>query len=114
MHAHVEKLLQKEARGPSEWRRDGLFSLCYSLLFRYAAVASQKKKSITLNLVPPASRSGYQTLFGRLENAGAAYEHFRQFDKLLSKLARGKLRRGEQTPPPLRTHCQTLSAATCD
>lgn len=75
MHAHVEKLLLSEVRGssPSEWRQDGLFSLCYSLLFR----------------------SGYLTLFGRQEKACAAYGHFRQFDSLLSKLARGTLKREE-------------------
>lgn len=48
MHAHVEKLLLSEVRGssPSEWRQDGLFSLCYSLLFRYATAKSYARKRI--------------------------------------------------------------------
>lgn len=64
--------------------------------------------------VAPASRSGYLTLFGRHENACAAYEHFRQFDNLLSKLARGKLGRGEQNTPLNRYLTLALSAAACE
>lgn len=64
--------------------------------------------------ITPASRSGYLTLFGRQENACAAYGHFRQFDSLLSKLARGTLTRGEQKTPLTHYLTLTLSAGTCE
>uniref|UniRef100_A0A672MT52 Prostacyclin synthase n=1 Tax=Sinocyclocheilus grahami TaxID=75366 RepID=A0A672MT52_SINGR len=54
----------------SEWKKDGLFHFCYSLLFK----------------------TGYLTVFGAEKNNSAAlaeiYEEFRRFDKLLPKLAR--------------------------
>uniref|UniRef100_A0A8C1KAG6 Prostacyclin synthase n=1 Tax=Cyprinus carpio TaxID=7962 RepID=A0A8C1KAG6_CYPCA len=54
----------------SEWKKDGLFDFCYSLLFK----------------------TGYLTVFGAEKNNSAAlaeiYEEFRRFDKLLPKLAR--------------------------
>ncbi|XP_033483252.1 prostacyclin synthase [Epinephelus lanceolatus] len=75
MNTHLQNLLLSDQRGysPSEWRQDGLFSLCYSLLFR----------------------AGYLTLFERRDNATAVYNEFRKFDHLLTKLARCSLKRGE-------------------
>ncbi|XP_035008075.1 prostacyclin synthase [Hippoglossus stenolepis] len=75
MNIHLQHLLLSDQRdcGPSEWRQDGLFNLCYSLLFR----------------------AGYLTLFGRRDNAAAVYEEFCKFDHLLSKIACCKLSRGE-------------------
>ncbi|XP_078804055.1 prostacyclin synthase isoform X2 [Oryzias latipes] len=55
----------------SEWKQEGLFSLCYSLLFR----------------------AGYLTLFEGSNNAAAVYKEFRNFDNLLTQLARGSLKR---------------------
>ncbi|XP_040059299.1 prostacyclin synthase [Gasterosteus aculeatus] len=75
MSAHLHSLLLRNQKefNPSEWRQDGLFSLCYSLLFR----------------------AGYLTMFERRDDASAVYEEFRKFDDLLAKLARGSLKRGE-------------------
>ncbi|XP_040890960.1 prostacyclin synthase [Toxotes jaculatrix] len=75
MNIHLQNLLLSDQKGcdPSEWRQDGLFSLCYSLLFR----------------------AGYLTLFERRDNAAAVYSEFRKFDNLLTKLARSSLKRGE-------------------
>ncbi|XP_056316395.1 prostacyclin synthase [Danio aesculapii] len=63
----------------SEWKKDGLFNLCYSLLFK----------------------TGYLTVFGAEEqnNSGALtqiYEEFRRFDKLLPKLARTTVNKEEK------------------
>ncbi|XP_070693198.1 prostacyclin synthase [Pempheris klunzingeri] len=75
MSAHLQNVLLSDQKGcgPSEWKQDGLFSLCYSLLFR----------------------AGYLTLFERRDNAAAVYKEFRTFDNLLTKLARCSLKRGE-------------------
>nr|QQL94729.1 cytochrome P450 8a1b [Lateolabrax maculatus] len=75
INTHLQNLLLSDQKGcsPSEWRQDGLFSLCYSLLFR----------------------AGYLTMFERRDNAAAVYKEFRQFDNLLTKLARSSLKRGE-------------------
>ncbi|NP_001104630.1 prostacyclin synthase [Danio rerio] len=62
----------------SEWKKDGLFNLCYSLLFK----------------------TGYLTVFGAENNNSAAltqiYEEFRRFDKLLPKLARTTVNKEEK------------------
>ncbi|XP_026866749.2 prostacyclin synthase [Electrophorus electricus] len=62
----------------AEWKKDKLFSFCYTLLFK----------------------AGYLTLFGTANNNSATltevYEEFRQFDKLLVKLARQTLPRDER------------------
>ncbi|XP_038552254.1 prostacyclin synthase [Micropterus salmoides] len=75
MNTHLKDLVLSDQKGcsPSEWRQDGLFSLCYSLLFR----------------------AGYLTLFEKGNNATAVYKEFRKFDGLLTKLARCSLKRGE-------------------
>ncbi|KAM4740981.1 prostacyclin synthase-like [Anableps anableps] len=75
MNAHLSHVMLKSLQpcSPSEWREDGLFGLCYSLLFR----------------------AGYLTLFERRDNVDAIYEEFRKFDDLLTKLARGSLKREE-------------------
>ncbi|CAI5687415.1 unnamed protein product [Oreochromis niloticus] len=73
MNTHLHTLLLHCHNG-SEWKQEGLFDLCYSLLFR----------------------AGYLTFFQRTDNAAAAYEEFRKFDSLLTKLARGSLRREER------------------
>ncbi|XP_060898962.1 prostacyclin synthase isoform X1 [Labrus mixtus] len=76
MKAHLQKLLLSDQTDcqPSKWTQNGLFSLCYSLLFR----------------------AGYLTLFERIDDAPAVYEEFRKFDDLLTKLARCSLNRGER------------------
>ncbi|XDV35419.1 hypothetical protein PO909_005371 [Leuciscus waleckii] len=62
----------------SEWKKDGLFNFCYSLLFK----------------------TGYLTVFGVEKNNSAAltevYEEFRRFDKLLPKLARTTVNKAEK------------------
>ncbi|XP_022044915.1 prostacyclin synthase [Acanthochromis polyacanthus] len=76
MNTHLQNLLLSNNKGcgPSEWRQDGLFSLCYSLLFR----------------------AGYLTLFERRDNSAEVYKEFRKFDDLLTKLARCMLKREER------------------
>ncbi|KAK3574792.1 hypothetical protein QTP86_018379 [Hemibagrus guttatus] len=64
-------------QNPTEWKKDTLFEFCYSLLFK----------------------AGYHTLFST-ENDNSAkftevYEEFRQFDKILPKLARHSASRDE-------------------
>ncbi|XP_066521557.1 prostacyclin synthase isoform X2 [Hoplias malabaricus] len=80
MQSNLHFLLEsKTCRNPAKWRKDRLFSFCYSLLFK----------------------AGYLTLFGTKNNNHAelieVYEEFRQFDKLLSKLARCTAKRDEKT-----------------
>ncbi|XP_030632901.1 prostacyclin synthase-like [Chanos chanos] len=63
----------------TDWKRDGLFNFCYSLLFR----------------------AGYLTLFGGEQNnnktdATNVYEDYRRFEGLLTKLARKTLKSGER------------------
>ncbi|XP_041836560.1 prostacyclin synthase [Melanotaenia boesemani] len=70
MNVHLRSLLLNNHNG---WTEDGLFSLCYSLLFR----------------------AGYLTLFERKDNAAVVYKEFRKFDDLLTKLARSSLKREE-------------------
>ncbi|XP_029287749.1 prostacyclin synthase [Cottoperca gobio] len=76
MNSHLQNLLLSDQQGciPSEWRQDGLFSLCYSLLFR----------------------AGYLTLFEKPDNVTAVYNEFRKFDDLLTKLARSSVKREER------------------
>ncbi|XP_071383085.1 prostacyclin synthase [Centroberyx affinis] len=76
MNDHLHTLLLDDQKGcnPAEWRQEGLFSLCYNLLFR----------------------AGYLTLFERSDNATTVYEEFRKFDGLLTKLARSTLKREEK------------------
>lgn len=76
MSAHLQRLLLSEQRdcSPPQWKQDGLFSLCYSLLFR----------------------AGYMTLFERGDDVSAVYKEFRKFDDLLTKLARCSLKAGEK------------------
>ncbi|CAB1354019.1 unnamed protein product [Coregonus sp. 'balchen'] len=81
MHLHLQTLLRDEERScsPAEWRQDGLFSLCYSLLFR----------------------AGYLTLFGteksnNVTELDIVYKEFRKFDGLLTKLARSTLKQEEK------------------
>ncbi|KAM3877725.1 prostacyclin synthase [Diretmus argenteus] len=76
MSTHLQTLLVDDQKGcnPAEWRQEGLFSLCYSLLFR----------------------AGYLTLFERSDNVTAVYQEFRKFDDLLAKLARNTLQREER------------------
>ncbi|XP_077386902.1 prostacyclin synthase isoform X2 [Festucalex cinctus] len=73
MSAHLKELLLCELSGQSEWRQEGLFSLCYSLLFR----------------------AGYLTMFDSTQDVAAVYREYRKFDHLLSKLARSSLKGGE-------------------
>ncbi|XP_048054883.1 prostacyclin synthase [Megalobrama amblycephala] len=61
----------------SEWKKDGLFNFCYSLLFK----------------------TGYLTVFGAKNNSAAlteVYEEFRRFDKFLPKLARTTVNKEEK------------------
>ncbi|KAK7155697.1 hypothetical protein R3I93_010368 [Phoxinus phoxinus] len=62
----------------SEWKKDGLFNFCYSLLFK----------------------TGYLSVFGVEKNNSATltevYEEFRRFDKLLPKLARTTVNKAEK------------------
>uniref|UniRef100_A0A7N6BG93 Prostacyclin synthase n=1 Tax=Anabas testudineus TaxID=64144 RepID=A0A7N6BG93_ANATE len=75
MNTHLQWLLLSDQRGcdATEWREDGLFSFCYSLVFR----------------------AGYLTLFEGKDNAATVYTEFRKFDDLLAKLARRSINRVE-------------------
>uniref|UniRef100_A0A673AJP0 Prostacyclin synthase n=1 Tax=Sphaeramia orbicularis TaxID=375764 RepID=A0A673AJP0_9TELE len=75
MNTNLQNLLLNDWKGcsPTEWREEGLFSFCYSLLFR----------------------AGYLTFFERRNDATAVYKEFRKFDDLLAKLARCSLKRGK-------------------
>ncbi|KAG7244663.1 hypothetical protein INR49_029682, partial [Caranx melampygus] len=77
MNINLQSILLNDQTGcgSSEWREDGLFSLCYSWLFR----------------------AGYLTLFDRRDNVATVYKEFRKFDSLLTKLARRSLKRGEES-----------------
>lgn len=74
MNTHMEKLLLNDYKNHKDWRQEGLFSLCYSWLFR----------------------AGYLTLFEKTGNVSAVYKEFRNFDDHLAKLARNSLRRDEK------------------
>ncbi|XP_061905239.1 prostacyclin synthase-like isoform X1 [Entelurus aequoreus] len=73
MSAHLQELILHHQYNQSEWRQDGLFSLCYSLLFR----------------------AGYLSLFENKKNVNEVYQEFRKFDQLLSKMARRSLEGNE-------------------
>ncbi|XP_068568272.1 prostacyclin synthase [Cebidichthys violaceus] len=95
MNAHLQNLLlrdQKDCNPEAEWRQDGLFNLCYSLLFR----------------------AGYCTLFERRDDASAVYKEFRKFDDLLARLARCSLKRGEgKTADSCRVRLWELLSPNC-
>ncbi|KAJ8258584.1 hypothetical protein COCON_G00175960 [Conger conger] len=80
MEGNLQALLQSETPQDREnWKRDGLFNFCYSLLFR----------------------AGYLTLFGAEQNdrnrdSSAVYQEFRKFDALLTKMARNTLNSEEK------------------
>uniref|UniRef100_A0A8C6WZ16 Prostacyclin synthase n=1 Tax=Neogobius melanostomus TaxID=47308 RepID=A0A8C6WZ16_9GOBI len=74
MKSHMNNLLLNDFNYSKGWRQDGLFNLCYSLLFR----------------------TGYLTLFENEGNASAVYKEFRKFDNRLTKLARKSLKRDEK------------------
>ncbi|TRY89381.1 hypothetical protein DNTS_015312 [Danionella cerebrum] len=80
MQKNLNLLMTPSDKGleTSEWNKDGLFNLCYSLLFK----------------------TGYLTIFDAEKNNTAAlteiYEKFRQFDKLLPKLARTTVNKEEK------------------
>ncbi|XP_054640067.1 prostacyclin synthase [Dunckerocampus dactyliophorus] len=73
MSAHLLELILHHQCSQSEWRQEGLFNLCYSLLFR----------------------AGYLTLFESGDDIDDVYTEFRKFDHLLAKMARCSLKRGE-------------------
>ncbi|KAL0978141.1 hypothetical protein UPYG_G00166660 [Umbra pygmaea] len=90
MHHHLHNLLKDEERkcSPGIWNQDGLFSLCYSLLFR----------------------AGYLTLFGSEKNNNLTeltrvYNEFRRFDGVLTKLARSTLKKEEKRTARLSQEC---------
>ncbi|KAJ8409333.1 hypothetical protein AAFF_G00235310 [Aldrovandia affinis] len=75
MEGNLQALLRSEMlQDKANWKQDGLFNFCYSLLFR----------------------AGYLTLFGGEHNnhdrdSSAVYKEFRVFDSLLTKMARNTL-----------------------
>uniref|UniRef100_A0A8C6U7T4 Prostacyclin synthase n=1 Tax=Neogobius melanostomus TaxID=47308 RepID=A0A8C6U7T4_9GOBI len=77
---HLQNLLKAELSvNQKDWKEEGLFSLCYSLLFK----------------------AGYLTLFEGEPNNNSAdpskiYKEYRKFDNLLTKLARGTLKPEEK------------------
>ncbi|XP_072539219.1 prostacyclin synthase-like [Salminus brasiliensis] len=81
MQIHLKTLLTFEtaAQNQKDWKHDGLFGFCYSLLFR----------------------AGYLTLFGGEQNnnctdAAKVYMEYQKFDSLLIKMARTTLKSGEK------------------
>ena len=49
----------------------------------------------THGLFPCCPRAGYLTLFESTGNVNVVYKEFRKFDKLLSKLVNGSLKKGK-------------------
>ncbi|KAK3574780.1 hypothetical protein QTP86_018304 [Hemibagrus guttatus] len=81
MENHLQTLLtlETEALNQTDWKEDGLFHFCYSLMFR----------------------AGYLTLFGGEQNNNSAdaanvYTEYHRFDSLLMKMARSTLKSGEK------------------
>ncbi|KAM9760093.1 prostacyclin synthase-like [Menidia menidia] len=80
MGRHLQGLLKAELpQNQRDWKEEGLFNLCYGLLFR----------------------AGYLTLFGGEQNNNAVdpsrvYEEYKKFDGFLTKLARGTLKTEEK------------------
>uniref|UniRef100_A0A8B9LDJ0 Prostacyclin synthase n=1 Tax=Astyanax mexicanus TaxID=7994 RepID=A0A8B9LDJ0_ASTMX len=80
MQNHLQTLLMFETtatQNQTDWKHDGLFGFCYSLLFR----------------------AGYLTLFGGEQNnnctdAAKVYKEYQKFDSLLIKMARTTLKSG--------------------
>uniref|UniRef100_A0A8B9LM15 Prostacyclin synthase n=1 Tax=Astyanax mexicanus TaxID=7994 RepID=A0A8B9LM15_ASTMX len=78
MQNHLQTLLMFETtatQNQTDWKHDGLFGFCYSLLFR----------------------AGYLTLFGGEQNnnctdAAKVYKEYQKFDSLLIKMARTTLK----------------------
>ncbi|XP_051563621.1 prostacyclin synthase-like [Myxocyprinus asiaticus] len=70
MHNNFHLLMTSPEIGLNEWKKEGLFSFCYSLLFK----------------------AGYLTVSGKEKYDSAElteiYKEFRRFDKILPKLAR--------------------------
>uniref|UniRef100_A0A8B9LIH4 Prostacyclin synthase n=1 Tax=Astyanax mexicanus TaxID=7994 RepID=A0A8B9LIH4_ASTMX len=83
MQNHLQTLLMFETtatQNQTDWKHDGLFGFCYSLLFR----------------------AGYLTLFGGEQNnnctdAAKVYKEYQKFDSLLIKMARTTLKSEKQT-----------------
>ncbi|XP_061114198.1 prostacyclin synthase [Conger conger] len=66
-------------QNPTDWKKEGLFSFCYRLLFK----------------------AGYFTLFGKEhgnnhEELNTVYKEYRKFDSLLVKIARSTLKSGDK------------------
>ncbi|KAG5838303.1 hypothetical protein ANANG_G00222340 [Anguilla anguilla] len=94
--ARLGKIMQENVRAllsspeilqnPTDWKKEGLFSFCYRLLFK----------------------AGYFTLFGKehgnnCDELNAVYKEYRKFDSLLVKIVRSTLKSGEkQTASELR------------
>ncbi|KAI1892704.1 hypothetical protein AGOR_G00136290 [Albula goreensis] len=81
MYLNIYTLLSSPEilQNSQDWKKEGLFSFCYRLLFR----------------------AGYLTLFGKehSNNSGevtTVYREFRKFDNLLAKIARSTLKSGEK------------------
>ncbi|CAN9511706.1 unnamed protein product [Ophioblennius macclurei] len=77
---HLRSLLKAETpANQKDWKEEGLFNLCYGLLFK----------------------AGYLTLFGGEQNnngtdPSSVYEEYKKFDDLLTKMARGTLKAEEK------------------
>ncbi|XP_048879252.1 prostacyclin synthase-like [Brienomyrus brachyistius] len=76
MHRNLQTLLTSDILlNRMDWKQDGLFRFCYSLLFR----------------------AGYLTLFGSGQySSDTVYDEFRRFDGLLTKMARTTLKPGTE------------------
>ncbi|XP_062328823.1 prostacyclin synthase-like isoform X1 [Osmerus eperlanus] len=95
MQRHLQALLLADTPPkPTDWKTDGLFNFSYSLLFR----------------------AGYLTLFGGELNNNSVdpsrvYKEFRNFDRLLTKMARNTLKPEEKrTAQDLRSRLWELLA----
>ncbi|XP_062853033.1 prostacyclin synthase-like [Trichomycterus rosablanca] len=77
-HLQILLTLETESKNQPDWKHDGLFHFCYSLLFR----------------------AGYLTLFGGEKNsctdAAKVFMEYEKFDGLLIKMARTTLKSGEK------------------
>ncbi|XP_024125276.1 prostacyclin synthase [Oryzias melastigma] len=80
MSRHLQAVLKAETpQNQRDWKEEGLFDLCYRLLFK----------------------AGYMSLFGGEKNnnstdPSSVYEEYKKFDGLLTKMARGTLKAEEK------------------
>ncbi|XP_020344593.1 prostacyclin synthase isoform X1 [Oncorhynchus kisutch] len=101
MHCHLQSLLlqaQRPCHNQTDWNTDGLFSFCYSLLFRVFFTRGDRCCAVKMFW---DVRAGYLTHFEGEQKSNrtdpiAVYVEYRKFDNLLTKMARTMLKPEEK------------------